>query len=64
LRNRLMSYQEGDDDLSQPHRLALIIKGFNMHRSGQTIGKRGFYLRDNEKFPRFEEMPLLAEAAQ
>jgi hypothetical protein len=64
LRNRLMAYQEGDDDLSQPHRLALIIKGFNMHRTDQTVGKRGFYLRDNEKYPRFEAPQPLAEAAQ
>jgi hypothetical protein len=62
LRNRLMG--EGDENLKPPHRLALLIKAFNMFVSGTPMGKRGIYLRDNDKFPRFEEQQKLAEAAE
>jgi hypothetical protein len=54
LRNRLFSSNRAD--LSKPHILALLIKGFNMHVTGQKIGKKGLHLRDNEKFPRFEDV--------
>jgi hypothetical protein len=62
LRNRLIREGEQDDDLRQPHRLALLIKGFNMHMAGVKTGRRGLYVRDNERFPRFEE-PDVREAA-
>lgn len=65
LRNRLMGMQEEqNEDLGAQHRLALLIKAFLMFRSDQTVGKRGLYMRDNERYPRFEDglTPLAAAA--
>jgi hypothetical protein len=61
LRNRLL---EDGEDLDQPHRLALLIKGFNALRDGTKIGKKGLFLRDNQPFPMFDEqedLPLVAD---
>lgn len=55
LRNRLMGFTEGEDELNQPRKLALVIRAFNMHRKGESVHpKRGLFLRDNERFPRFD----------
>jgi hypothetical protein len=63
LRARLNKEGEAED-LNQPRRLALLIKAFNMDLAGHTVGKRGLYVRDNEKFPRIEgpaDLPVAAE---
>jgi len=62
LRNRLISLE--DDDLNKERRLALLIKAFSMHQLGKTVPRSGLALRDNERFPRFEDilpMPLAAQ---
>ena len=64
LRNRLLGAGEDDEAISPSHRLALLIKAFNMVRNGTKVGKKGLYLRDNEKFPRVEASPSLSEAAE
>lgn len=62
LRNRLLG--EGDNDLKPPHRLALVIKGFNLFLTGAPLGKRGLFVRDNENYPRFEAQRSLPAAAE
>jgi hypothetical protein len=64
LRNRLLNAGQDEDALSKPHRLALLIKAFQLSVSGEKLPKRGLYLRDNEPFPRLEPQPQVAEAAQ
>ena len=68
LRNRLLRDSDGDDnDLKQPHRLALVIKAFNFFVAGTKMGKRRtLSLRDDEKYPRIEtttqlDLPQAAE---
>jgi hypothetical protein len=61
LRNRLLAEAK---ELDPTHKLALLIKGFNVERAGKKVGKNGLYVRDNEAFPRFDEqgeMPLAAD---
>lgn len=53
LRTRLQKERMKKDDLTQQHRLALLIKSFNMTMTGQKVGKSGLYVRDNEKYPTF-----------
>jgi hypothetical protein len=43
--------------------LALCIKAFNYYRNDKTLTKSGLFLRDNEKFPRFDEPVLTSKAA-
>ncbi len=66
LRNRLIGDGSDDKDLREGHRLALVIKGFNLHIADQKVTKRGLYVRDNEKYPRIDapgaEAPLAAAA--
>ena len=66
LRNRLLKEDEDEAKMNQPRRLALLIKAFNMHLADKKVGNRGLYVRDNEKFPRFEEIANveLPEAAE
>jgi hypothetical protein len=65
LRNRLLSFQEGDEDLNSARRIALIIKAFKLHRQGRAAPRGGLHLRDNERFPSFEEPQLpVPDAAQ
>jgi len=63
LRGRL-NKETDDEKLTQARRLALLIKAFTMEHANQVVTKRGLYLRDNEKFPRFEESSELPVAAQ
>jgi hypothetical protein len=63
LRDRFFGIDESDEALKVPHRLALLIKTFNMHVVGKKLGKTGLVLADNEKFPRFEDVKPMAEAA-
>jgi hypothetical protein len=53
LRNRLLGESADDKNLNPARRLGLIIKGFNLHIAGRPVSRRGFFLKDNEKFPRF-----------
>lgn len=53
-----------DGDLKMAHLLALVIKAFNMHVAGQTVGRKGLFLRDNEKFPRVATPAAEAELPQ
>jgi hypothetical protein len=46
LRTRLLQ-----NDVDKERKLALLIKAFNLHRAGKTLGKRGLYVADNEAFP-------------
>jgi hypothetical protein len=66
LRTRLLKEDEDEAKMNQPRRLALLIKAFNMHLADKKVGNRGLYVRDNEKFPRFEESQSteMAEAAE
>jgi len=66
LRTRLLKEDEDEGKMNQPRRLALLIKAFNMHLADKKVGNRGLYVRDNEKFPRFEESQSteMAEAAE
>jgi hypothetical protein len=61
LRNRLL--MESEEKLKVAQKLALVIKGFNLHRASAVVGRRGLFVRDNEKFPRFEEQTSLTKAA-
>ena len=59
LRVRLKRIDDGLDEVKPPQLLALLIKAFNLHLEGGTISKRnGFFLRDNERFPRFEDVAV------
>jgi hypothetical protein len=66
LRNRLLREAEEDGTLNQPRRLALVIKAFNLHIAGKRVtGRGGLYVRDNEKFPRLDDVqPDLQTAAE
>jgi len=66
LRNRLMRNAEGSgDDLKVLQKLALVIKGFNMYiRKAPVKGKNGLFVRDNERYPLFEDALPRAEAAE
>jgi len=46
LRNRLLA-----NDVDKERKLALLIKAFNLHLEGKTLGKKGLYVADNEAFP-------------
>lgn len=64
LRSRLN--KEGEvEKFHEGHRLALVIKAFNMDVTGETVGKRGLYVRDNDKVPYKivgpNSLPLAAE---
>ena len=52
LRNRLLA--SNDDKLGKERTFALLIKAFNLHRTGKKLSRNGLYVRDNEKFPRLE----------
>jgi hypothetical protein len=52
------------EELSEQHRLALLIKAFVMHTNGVKVGKKGLSLRDNEKFPRLEDAEVMDTAAE
>lgn len=64
LRDRLSQVtEEGDDDLKIGHKVALIIKAFNLFKNQQTVSKRnGLSIRDNEPYPRFGEDEAAPEA--
>lgn len=66
LRNRLAAIAyDKKKTIGIGHRLGLVIKAFNMFMCEEKVGKKGFHLRDNEDFPRFEEArKLLPEAAE
>lgn len=51
LRNRLLRAEEDDVKVEKHQKLALTIKAFNLYLGGQTVGKKGLFLRDNERFP-------------
>ena len=55
LRTRLLA----DDRLNKERILALVIKAFRYFLSGRTLGKQGLFLKDNEKFPRVEDVEAL-----
>jgi hypothetical protein len=63
LRDRLTRVGEDDEKMDAPHRLALMIRAFDLHRKGLQVSRtKGLYLRDNEKYPRLEaELPIAAE---
>jgi hypothetical protein len=63
LRDRLSQVaEEGDDDLKIGHKVALIIKAFNLFHSQQTVSKRnGLSIRDNEPYPRFQQEEPIPE---
>jgi hypothetical protein len=50
------------EKLANPHKLALLIKAFQMDVASEKIGKKGLHIRDNEGFPRIEDAGK-AEAA-
>jgi hypothetical protein len=54
------------EKMKDGHRLALLIKAFALHRAGKKVGKTGLALRDNEKYPRFEDLTAapVADAAE
>lgn len=53
------------EKLKDGHRLALLIKAFGMHRAHKRVGRHGLSMRDNEKYPRFEDItPATSEAAE
>jgi len=54
LRNRLLSFDEGNEEINTPRRLALLIKAFQLHMQQKDAPRGGLSLRDNEKYPRFE----------
>lgn len=43
------------DKLSNPRKLALLIKAFQMDVAEEKVGKKGVFIRDNETFPRMED---------
>lgn len=45
------------DKLSNPRKLGLLIKAFQLDAAGMKVGRNGVFLRDNEKFPSIEETP-------
>jgi hypothetical protein len=61
LRNRLM-VNDDDEKMKAPHRFALLIKGFKMHRLGHKASRKGLFLRDNEKYPRIEDTEIVLAA--
>jgi len=46
LRTRLLA-----NDIDKERKLALLIKAFNLHLAGKSLGKRGLSVNDNEAFP-------------
>ena len=47
LRTRLLA-----NEVDKERKLALLIKAFNYHIEGRTLGKKGLYVADNEPFPK------------
>ena len=43
-------------------RLALLIKAFNLHIAGKKVSRGGLHVKDNEKFPHIDPLPM-ADAA-
>jgi hypothetical protein len=60
---RLVRSGSVDEKLTDPHKFALLIKGFNMDVTDEKITRRGLYLRDNDAYPRVID-PNVAEAAE
>jgi hypothetical protein len=61
LRNRILTASE--QKLNKERILALLIKAFNFHRAEKKLGRAGLFVRDNEKFPRFDtQISLITEA--
>jgi hypothetical protein len=61
LRRRLAKEADAIKAISKAHRLALVIKAFGFYVTSADkkhfAGKYGLHLRDNEEFPRIEEIP-------
>jgi hypothetical protein len=55
LRDRLARAGQDEEKLNPAHRLALLIKAFDMDRRGANVGNKGLFLRDNEKYPRLDK---------
>lgn len=65
LRNRLLRDEEEENAIEVPRRLALVIKAFKLFMAGKKVsGRGGLSVRDNEKFPRFEDMQPELQAAE
>jgi hypothetical protein len=62
-RERLRDTIAEDESMPKEQRLALLIKAFNLHLAGKKLPKGGLHVRDNEKFPRIDAQPTLADAA-
>jgi hypothetical protein len=61
LRDRLARAGDNEEKMTPAHRLALLIKAFEMERNGLTVGNKGLFLRDNEKYPRLNSGKTSAE---
>lgn len=63
LRRDLEAAGVTQDKLSKELKLALLIKGFILDAADQKVGKKGVFMRHNEKYPSIEDAVTDADAA-